>query len=76
MQAVSAYIDSLYCIEEGERAKYEIYGDYNSKTASNLIVVYETCDPQKRRCKSPEVIDEALEMAYVLTITNKQKFYH
>ena len=49
-------MDSLYCIDE----PYEMFGDYESETASNLIVVYEKCDPERRKCKSPEVIEDSL----------------
>ena len=33
----------LQCIAE----PYELYGDFNTLSASNLMVVYEICDPNK-----------------------------
>ena len=55
-RVLTTYMDSLYCIDE----PYEMFGDYESETASNLIVVYEKCDPERRKCKSPEVIEASL----------------
>ena len=44
---------SLKCIDE----PYLIQGHFNSQTASNLMIVYEICDPKKQdKCKSDEVI--------------------
>ena len=55
-KVLTAYMDTLYCINE----PFEMFGDYESETASNLIVVYEKCDPERRKCKSPEVIEDSL----------------
>ena len=52
-KVIDTYMDSLYCINE----PYKMFGDYDSETASNLIVLYEKCDPNKYKCKSPEVIE-------------------
>ena len=40
--------ERMMCIDE----KFEISGDFDSQTAQNLMIVYEICDPLKRRCKS------------------------
>ena len=45
------------CINE----PYDIWGDYNSDRAQNLMIVYELCDPKIRTtCKSQEEISDAL----------------
>ena len=40
------------------------------------MVVYEKCDPSKRKCKSPEVIEKALEYTYILLIENEMAYKH
>lgn len=43
----------MKCIDE----PYQIRGHFDSQTASNLMIVYEVCDPAKMaKCKDPEVI--------------------
>ena len=44
----------MNCIDE----PFEVFGDYNSNSASNLMVVFDICDPKKRTCKSEAEIVE------------------
>ena len=46
----------------------EISGSYDKFTAQNLVVVYEICNPNLRRFKSAEVIQQELESTYMLII--------
>ena len=65
-------IDSkhLMCIEKPE--ELSIYGDFSSTLASNLMVVFEKCDPTKGfKCKSKEEIEAGLEATYIVLIENK-----
>ena len=47
---------NLKCIDED----LSIYGDFNTYTASNLMVTFERCNPKERTCKSKEEIDAYL----------------
>ena len=58
------------CVNE----PYELYGNFNSKGASNLMVVFERCDPGQRICKSDEEINEWMSFKYLVVIDNEQKF--
>lgn len=40
------------------------------------MVVYEKCDPNKRKCKSPEVINEAISASYLVVFENKSMYKH
>ena len=63
-------IDSVYnfrCIAED----FEIAGSFNTDTASNLMVVFELCDPVKRKtCKDEEAIKKYLKQSYIATLEN------
>ena len=64
--------DRLKCIDE----PFEIKGHYDSFTAANLMVVYEVCDPNKRKCKSQDEIHKALQYSYILLIENQMHYKH
>ena len=64
--------DQLKCIDE----PFEIKGHYDSFTAANLMVVYEVCDPSKRKCKSPDEIQKALQYSYILLVENHMHYKH
>ena len=38
------------------------------------MLVFEKCDPEKRRCKSEQEIDEWLEFKYIMVIENTKTF--
>ena len=40
------------------------------------MAVYEVCNSTKRKCKSPETIENALKGSYMLVIDNSQDFIH
>ena len=48
---------SLKCIDDD----FEISGNFNSDTASNLMVVFEICDSSKQTCKDEKIINEFLQ---------------
>jgi len=61
---------NLQCIIDD----YSISGDFNSNSASNLMVVFELCDSSVRFCKSKEDIDKALTQSYLLMIENSETY--
>ena len=69
---MSSVSDLMKCIDE----PYTISGHYDSKTASNLMVVYEKCNPEKRKCKSKEFIEKAIEGSYMLLVDNSEHYSH
>ena len=57
---------NMVCIDED----FDLYGDFNSETASNLMITFELCDEKVRTCKSRETINEILPFSYMLVIEN------
>jgi len=56
-----------------------LYGNYDSSATSNLMIVFEKCDPRKRaleglKCKSATEIDKWLEFKYMLVLENSRQF--
>ena len=51
-----------------------MYGRYESQAASNLMIVFEKCDENKRTCKTPTQQAEFLEGKYILTLDNIRRF--
>ena len=60
----------MKCIDE----EYNIFGDFNSGVASNLMITFEVCDESVRKCKSKQKIKEALAYSYLYVLEN-EKFY-
>ena len=56
----------LKCIAE----PYELYGDFNTLSSRNLMVVYEMCDPDKYKCKEEAEIQSELEHSYIVVLEN------
>ena len=52
----------------------QIYGNYDSYSAENLMVVFELCDPDKTTCKSEQKIKEWIKSKYIVTLTNQRDF--
>ena len=62
----------MKCLDEDGT---EIFGSYNTDKASNLMVVFEKCDPEKETyCKPKDKIDEWLEFRYVVNLENQENF--
>ena len=61
---------TMKCIDEA----YEIKGDYDTNSAANLMVVFDICDPNKRKCKSEDEIRAFLEFKYIIYIDNDKVF--
>ena len=40
------------------------------------MVVYEVCNPRKRKCKDPKIIEEAIKKSYIFLIDNEQRYNH
>lgn len=56
----------MVCIDD----EYDIYGDFHSQVASNLMITFEVCDESVRTCKSKEYIREAISYSYMIVIEN------
>ena len=70
MEGFAAYKNIMKCIED----PYEIYGDYDADMTSNLMVVLEKCNPEKRECKTDEEITEYLKFSYIIVLHNNQDY--
>lgn len=60
----------MKCIDE----PYEIYGDFNTRTAASLMIVFEKCDPEQRSCKDNEAIEKWMQPMYILTVENEENY--
>ena len=56
----------MKCIEDD----FEVFGDYNTYAARNLMITFEMCDSNERQCKSEVEIERALAKSYILVIEN------
>jgi len=56
----------------------KMWGDYDTENASNLMIVFETCDINKRapgqKCKSEQEIASWMEYKYIVILENEKKF--
>ena len=64
------YIGSMKCIDE----PFELYGSFNTNIASNLMVTFEKCDSERRKCKDKEAIDEWMKFKYILVVENEENY--
>ena len=56
------------CIDE----ELEIFGEFDSNQAQNLMIVFDKCDPEKRdKCKSEAEINEVLQGSYIVIVENE-----
>ena len=64
----------LRCLVDKE--DLHLYGNFDTNAADNLMVVFETCDPQKlgfaQRCKSDEEIRTWMQEKFILVLTNQK----
>ena len=60
----------MLCIDE----PYNIYGDFDSRAAANLMVTFEVCNEMERKCKSRNEIKNALAYSYILIVENEEFF--
>ncbi len=71
-EGFAGYRTKMKCIDE----PYQIWGDYNSDIAQNLMVVFERCDTKAEgnNCKTNNEIDEWLLGKYIFTLENEKTF--
>ena len=66
----------MQCLAEAEQLN--MWGNYDSDKASNLMVVFEKCDVTKRapgqKCKSEPEIEAWMEGKYMIILENQAKF--
>ena len=62
----------MRCIDQD----YEVYGDFNTYSTSNLMIVLELCDSKERTCKDDETIKKALQYSYILVLENEELYQH
>ena len=55
---------------------YDTFGNYDTASGANLMVIFEMCDPEKSSvpCKSPEEIIEWMFAKYIVVFTNEKLF--
>ena len=53
-----------------------MYGNYDSSRTSNLVIVFEKCDPRTSSvpCKSEEEIEDWMYFKYLVVFSNQKKF--
>ena len=57
----------MKCIDE----EFEIKGNYDTDSASNLLIVFEKCDSSQRKCKTDTEIEQFLKWKYILYSQNE-----
>ena len=66
----------MRCIKNLDDLK--MWGNFDSNTASNLMIVFEKCDIGKRppgaKCKGEREIEEWMQFKYIATLENEAKF--
>ena len=60
------------CIDTG--LAYELFGNYDTQTASNLMVVFEQCNKEKQKCKDDDFIAKWKSDKYIILYENIQRF--
>ena len=71
-RSLQLYWNNLKCIDDSEYLS--IKGNYDSVEASNMMIVFEKCDPTIRTCKTQEEIDKWTEYKYLVTFQNTKNF--
>ena len=68
------YGPKMKCITNLE--DYKTFGNYDTASGKNLMVIFEMCDPEKSPipCKSPEEILEWMYKKYIVVFTNERVF--
>ena len=56
----------MKCIDE----PFEMFGDFDTNIANNLMISFTECDPTLRYCKSREEIDKWLAFKYIIIAEN------
>ena len=63
----------MTCVDQ----KFQIWGDYDSDRAQNLMIVFELCQPDPatgKVCKSKKEIDDFLLGKYIYVLENEKTF--
>ena len=71
LKDLQTYSPKMKCIDEKD---IEIMGNFDSDKASNLMIVFELCDKNKRSCASDEAIAKWLEFRYIYVLENEKLF--
>ena len=69
---ILTYGPKMKCInEEG----FDLFGNYDTAAAKNLLVTFDKCDPEKRNdCKSEQEITDWLSSKYIIILENSKSF--
>lgn len=67
-ESYKPYLPTLKCIDED----FELFGDFDTNVAQNLMIVFDKCDPKVRSCADDAVIDEWLKFKYILSVENEE----
>lgn len=60
----------MKCIDED----FELYGDFDTNFAQNLMIVFDRCDPSERVCADDAVIDEWIKFKYIILVENEENY--
>ena len=72
-ESLRDYLPKMKCIDED----YSLYGDFSTNIASNLMIVFEKCDPEnskKLTCADDSVITEWMGFKYILAVENEENY--
>ena len=50
---------------------HDAYSSFNELTPTNLMIVYQLCNPLKEKCKSEDVIKSKLGQSYLVVLENE-----
>lgn len=67
---VGTYGPKMKCVKED----FSLVGNFNTGKASNLMIIFEKCDPTKRICKSEAEIEQWMSFKYIFLLKNEKKF--
>ena len=52
----------------------QLFGNYDSNVANNLMIVFEKCDSTVRACKTDQEITDWLVFKYIILFENSRRF--
>ena len=81
MEGLKTYRNYMKCIDEEQLRDdepFEIFGDFDSDAARNLMVVFDRCigtlEDGVTPCQKPEVINQWLQKKYIFVLQNEIKY--
>ena len=66
----------MRCIVDEDFEKVNMFGDYNSGSASNLVIAFDLCNTETSdvQCEKREEIEQWMARKYFMVLTNHSRF--